>query len=182
MFIGKRTDRKSGVTGSIVPGCRTGDGGTGMSAFTLYQAFGRSDSSNWNLTVSAMGPPLQERRDESAVSGRLRYPCRRVESIVVTGGAGFIGSNFVRLALAETLDRVVVVDKLTYSGHRASLADLERNPRFAFIEADIADRAAMRAAMEAHRPRAVLNFAVDGRFGREVQDGARPKRTSTARS
>ena len=91
-----------------------------------------------------------------------------MESIVVTGGAGFIGSNFVRLALAETPDRVVVVDKLTYSGHRASLADLERNPRFAFIEADIADRAAMRAAMEAHRPRAVLNFAAETHVDRSI--------------
>ena len=91
-----------------------------------------------------------------------------MESIVVTGGAGFIGSNFVRLALAETPDRVVVVDKLTYSGHRASLADLERNPRFAFIEADIADRAAMRAAMEAHRPRAVLNLAAETHVDRSI--------------
>src|ERR1039457_1844745 len=168
MFIGKRTDRKSGVTGSIVPGCRTGDGGTGMSAFTLYQAFGRSDSSNWNLTVSAMGPPLPERRDDSAVSGRLRYPCRRVESIVVTGGAGFIGSTLVRLALAQTPDRVVVVDKLTYSGHRASLADVEKHPRFTFVEADIADRRAMRSVMATHRPRAVLNFAAETHVDRSI--------------
>ena len=91
-----------------------------------------------------------------------------MESIVVTGGAGFIGSNFVRLALAETSDRVVVVDKLTYSGHRASLADVEKNPRFSFIEADIADRDAMRAAMAAHRPRAVLNFAAETHVDRAI--------------
>jgi dTDP-glucose 4,6-dehydratase len=91
-----------------------------------------------------------------------------MESIVVTGGAGFIGSNFVRLALAETPDRVVVVDKLTYSGHRASLADVEKNPRFTFVEADIADRDAMRAAMAAHRPRAVLNFAAETHVDRSI--------------
>ncbi len=91
-----------------------------------------------------------------------------MESIVVTGGAGFIGSNFVRLALAETPDRIVVVDKLTYSGHRASLADVEKNPRFAFVEADIADRDAMRAAMAAHRPRAVLNFAAETHVDRSI--------------
>src|SRR5512141_3483346 len=155
--IGKRTERKSGVTGSIVPGCRTGDGATGMSAFTLYQAFGSLDSSSRNRPVSFMRTSRVERRDDSAVAARVRYPCRRMESIVVTGGAGFIGSNFVRLALAETPDRVVVVDKLTYSGHRASLADVEKNPRFAFVEADIADAAAVKAVFEAYRPRAVLN-------------------------
>ncbi len=88
--------------------------------------------------------------------------------MLVTGGAGFIGSNFVRLALAETPDRVVVVDKLTYSGHRASLADVEKNPRFAFIEADIADAAAMKGVFGAHRPRAVLNFAAETHVDRSI--------------
>jgi dTDP-glucose 4,6-dehydratase len=91
-----------------------------------------------------------------------------MDSIVVTGGAGFIGSNFVRLALRESPGRVVVVDKLTYSGHRASLADCEKDPRFAFVEADIADKAAMRAVMAAHRPRAILNFAAETHVDRSI--------------
>ncbi|HEX7616214.1 MAG TPA: dTDP-glucose 4,6-dehydratase [Thermoanaerobaculia bacterium] len=91
-----------------------------------------------------------------------------MDSLLVTGGAGFIGSNFVRLALAETSDRVVVVDKLTYSGHRASLADCTGDPRFAFVEADIADAAAMKAVFEAHRPRAVLNFAAETHVDRSI--------------
>ena len=91
-----------------------------------------------------------------------------MDSIVVTGGAGFIGSNFVRLALRETSGRVVVVDKLTYSGHRASLADCERDSRFAFVEADIADAAAMKAVFQAHRPRAVLNFAAETHVDRSI--------------
>jgi len=91
-----------------------------------------------------------------------------MESIVVTGGAGFIGSNFVRLALADTPDRVVVVDKLTYSGHRASLRDVEKNPRFTFVEADIADKDAMRAVMVTHRPRAILNFAAETHVDRSI--------------
>jgi dTDP-glucose 4,6-dehydratase len=91
-----------------------------------------------------------------------------MESIVVTGGAGFIGSNFVRLALADTPDRVVVVDKLTYSGHRASLRDAEKNPRFTFVEADIADKDAMRAVMATHRPRALLNFAAETHVDRSI--------------
>lgn len=93
-----------------------------------------------------------------------------MESIVVTGGAGFIGSNFVRLALRETPDRVVVVDKLTYSGHRASLRDEEKNPRFTFVEADIADKDAMRAVMATHRPRALLNFAAETHVDRSIDD------------
>ena len=91
-----------------------------------------------------------------------------MESLIVTGGAGFIGSNFVRLALAETSDRVVVVDKLTYSGHRASLAQCEANPRFAFVKADIADAAAMRSVFQTHRPRAVLNFAAETHVDRSI--------------
>ena len=91
-----------------------------------------------------------------------------MDSILVTGGAGFIGSNFVLLALKETPGRVVVVDKLTYSGHRASLAECESDARFAFVEADIADAAAMRAAFETHRPRAVLNFAAETHVDRSI--------------
>jgi dTDP-glucose 4,6-dehydratase len=107
------------------------------------------------------------RRDDEAQSSRLRYP-PPVDSIVVTGGAGFIGSNLVRLALAEMPDHMVVVDKLTYSGHRASLADVEKHPRFTFVEADIADRAAMREVFATHRPRAVLNFAAETHVDRSI--------------
>ena len=91
-----------------------------------------------------------------------------MDTIVVTGGAGFIGSNFVRLALADTPDRVVVVDKLTYSGHRASLQDVEKDPRFTFVEADIADKDAMRAVLANFRPRAILNFAAETHVDRSI--------------
>ena len=87
---------------------------------------------------------------------------------VVTGGAGFIGSATVRHLIEATPHRVVVVDKLTYSGHRASLADVEEHPRFAFVEADIDDREAMRSVMSTHRPRAVLNFAAETHVDRSI--------------
>lgn len=60
---------------------------------------------------------------------------------IVTGGAGFIGSNFVRHALAHSDARIVIFDKLTYAGHLASLADVSDDPRFHFVQADIADAA-----------------------------------------
>ncbi len=56
-----------------------------------------------------------------------------MRTVIVTGGAGFIGCNYVRLALGETQDRVVVLDKLTYAGNLESLKEAEGHPRFAFV-------------------------------------------------
>jgi dTDP-glucose 4,6-dehydratase len=91
-----------------------------------------------------------------------------VSTWIVTGGAGFIGSNFVRLALARTDARIVVVDKLTYAGNLQSLRDVATNPRFAFEQADIADRTAMDAIFAKHRPSAVLNFAAESHVDRSI--------------
>jgi dTDP-glucose 4,6-dehydratase len=87
---------------------------------------------------------------------------------IVTGGAGFIGSNFVRLALARADARVVVVDKLTYAGNLQSLRDVASHPRFAFERADIADRAAMDAIFARYAPSAVLNFAAESHVDRSI--------------
>jgi dTDP-glucose 4,6-dehydratase len=95
-----------------------------------------------------------------------------MDTMVVTGGAGFIGSNFVRLALARPEWRVVVVDKLTYAGHLASLTDVAENPRFLFVQADIADREAAEAVCRTHQPRWVVNFAAETHVDRSI-DGPR---------
>jgi dTDP-glucose 4,6-dehydratase len=95
-----------------------------------------------------------------------------METWIVTGGAGFIGSNFVRLALARTDARIVVVDALTYAGNLLSLADMASHPRFEFVQADIADRAAMEQLVESRRPRAILNFAAETHVDRSI-DGPR---------
>jgi dTDP-glucose 4,6-dehydratase len=92
-----------------------------------------------------------------------------MDTMIVTGGAGFIGSNFARLALARTRGRVVVVDKLTYAGHRASVADMASDPRFTFIQADIADRAAVGALFREHRPQAIVNFAAETHVDRSIE-------------
>ena len=91
-----------------------------------------------------------------------------MERWVVTGGAGFIGSNFVRLALASREARIVVVDKLTYAGNLESLADVADDPRFEFVRADIADRGAMEELFRAHRPSCVLNFAAETHVDRSI--------------
>jgi dTDP-glucose 4,6-dehydratase len=97
---------------------------------------------------------------------------------VVTGGAGFIGSNFVRLALAQTDAKIVVVDLLTYAGHLESLADVSDDPRFAFEQADIADGAAVERIYRKHRPDAVLNFAAETHVDRSIDGPAAFIRTN----
>ncbi len=95
-----------------------------------------------------------------------------MQTLLVTGGAGFIGSNFVRLALARTDARVVVFDALTYAGSLESLRDVAAHPRFVFVHADITDRAAVDGAFREHRPTAVLNFAAETHVDRSI-DGPR---------
>src|SRR5258708_24975630 len=82
-------------------------------------------------------------------------------ALIVTGGAGFIGVNFVRHALAHTEDRIVVLDKLTYAGNLESLAEVSGHPRFAFEQSDIAERLAVRAAFRAQLPSALVNFTAE---------------------
>src|SRR5258708_16246931 len=99
-------------------------------------------------------------------------------TLIVTGGAGFIGVNFVRHALAHTEDRIVVLDKLTYAGNLESLAEVSGHPRFAFEQADIAERSAVRAAFRAQRPSALLNFAAETHVDRSIDDAAAFIRTN----
>ena len=87
---------------------------------------------------------------------------------LVTGGAGFIGSNFVRAALESTVARIVVVDKLTYAGRLQSLASIAQNPRYSFVKADIADRAAVSAIFREYRPTAVVNLAAESHVDRSI--------------
>ena len=95
------------------------------------------------------------------------------ESILITGGAGFIGSNFVRYVLDHTGHDVVVVDKLTYAGSLDNLEGLSGDPRFTFHHADIADREAMARVFAVHEPAAVMNLAAETHVDRSI-DGPRP--------
>ena len=93
-------------------------------------------------------------------------------TLLVTGGAGFIGSAVVREVLAASAWRVVNVDKLTYSGNPASLTDVADSPRYHFIQADIADAAAMRAAFEIFEPDAVMHLAAESHVDRSIDSPA----------
>ena len=95
-----------------------------------------------------------------------------MKTILVTGVAGFIGTNFVRLALEETKNRVVVADKLTYAGSLLGLRDLEGNPRFVFVRADIADGLALEAIFREQRPSAVVYLAAETHVDRSIDDPA----------
>lgn len=92
--------------------------------------------------------------------------------LLVTGGAGFIGSAFVRRRLATTDDTVVVLDKLTYAGNRANLADVETDPalapRYEYVHGDIADASAVAPLVDAAD--AVLNFAAESHVDRSILD------------
>jgi len=91
-------------------------------------------------------------------------------TIIVTGGAGFIGTNFVRYALDHTDDRIVVIDKLTYAGNLCSVEDLERNARFTFFNGDIADRDAIEAMFKEYGPNCLVNFAAETHVDRSIDN------------
>jgi dTDP-glucose 4,6-dehydratase len=91
-----------------------------------------------------------------------------VGTLLITGGAGFIGSNLVHHALAHTGDRLVVVDKLTYAGSLLNLEGPLKDPRVTFVRADIADRVAMTRVFEETRPDAVLNLAAETHVDRSI--------------
>ncbi|MEY3251535.1 MAG: hypothetical protein RL227_508 [Pseudomonadota bacterium] len=89
-------------------------------------------------------------------------------TILVTGGAGFIGSNFVLDWLAQCDEPVVNLDALTYAGNRENLASLEGDARHVFVRGDIGDRALLERLLAAHRPRALLHFAAESHVDRSI--------------
>src|SRR5215831_9268665 len=92
--------------------------------------------------------------------------------ILVTGGAGFIGANFVLDWLGATDEPVVNLDKLTYAGNLANLASLKGDVRHIFAQGDIGDRALVEQLLAQHRPRAIVNFAAESHVDRSIHGPA----------
>ncbi len=88
--------------------------------------------------------------------------------ILVTGGAGFIGSNFIRDWMGAEQEPVLNLDKLTYAGNPLSLADLAGDARYRFVKGDIGDRALVGKLLAEHRPRAIVNFAAESHVDRSI--------------
>jgi len=88
---------------------------------------------------------------------------------LVTGGAGFIGSNFIRYIVQQADVQVVNLDKLTYAGNLESLADLSEHPRYSFIQGDIADQTLVKGLLHLYRPQAVVNFAAESHVDRSIE-------------
>jgi dTDP-glucose 4,6-dehydratase len=86
--------------------------------------------------------------------------------LLITGGAGFIGSNYVHWVLGNTDDSVTVYDALTYAGNLANLRGVDDDPRFAFVKGDICDRMALEEAMAGHD--AVVHFAAESHVDRSI--------------
>ena len=95
-----------------------------------------------------------------------------MSSILVTGGAGFIGGEFVRQWISEESGTVINLDKLTYAGNLDSLESVTGNPRHIFVHGDIGDSDCIRSLLAQHRPSAVINFAAESHVDRSIDGPA----------
>lgn len=102
-----------------------------------------------------------------------------MKNLLITGGAGFIGSNFVRHMLAKYPDyRLIVFDKLTYAGRLENLQDMMKDPRLTFVRGDIADRAAVEQVVRERRIDTIVNFAAETHVDRSILDPDSAHRTN----
>jgi dTDP-glucose 4,6-dehydratase len=92
--------------------------------------------------------------------------------LLVTGGAGFIGSNFVLSTVAQTGETIVNLDKLTYAGHLRNLDALRADSRHVFVRGDICDRALVAELLARHKPRAIVHFAAESHVDRSISGPA----------
>ena len=89
-------------------------------------------------------------------------------TILITGGAGFIGSNFVLDWLAQSEETVINLDKLTYAGNLQNLASLANNAAHVFVQGDFGDTGLVNRLLQEHQPRAILNFAAESHVDRSI--------------
>jgi len=114
------------------------------------------------------------RWDDGEVDRSIRrapHGYNRMTTLLVTGGAGFIGGNFVRQAVADGV-HIVNLDALTYAGNLDTLAALDDDPNHAFVHGDIGDRALVSRLLAEHRPDAIVNFAAESHVDRSIDGPA----------
>src|SRR5258708_6291427 len=92
----------------------------------------------------------------------------QADTILVTGGAGFIGSNFILQWIATETSSVINLDKLTYAGNPANLASVSSNRRYKFLQGDICDRELIAELLITHKPRAIVHFAAESHVDRSI--------------
>ena len=90
------------------------------------------------------------------------------QTLIVTGGAGFIGSNLIHFLLANTKAKIINLDKLTYAGNLSSLEKAKSNPNYIFEKADICDSVAMTRILEIYKPNAILHLAAESHVDRSI--------------
>ena len=90
------------------------------------------------------------------------------KTILVTGGAGFIGSNFILQWIEQEATPVVNLDKLTYAGNPRNLLSVASDPRYCFAQGDVCDRELLRGLLQLHQPRAIVHFAAESHVDRSI--------------
>lgn len=93
-------------------------------------------------------------------------------TILVTGGAGFIGSNFILEWISKSDETIINLDKLTYAGNLENLASVAKHPNYIFIEGDIGDTSAINKILDQYKPRGILNFAAESHVDRSIHGPA----------
>ena len=101
------------------------------------------------------------------------------QTIMVTGGAGFIGANFVRWLLKQSEANLIIIDKLTYAGHILNIEDVLSNDRVTFLRGDIGDGEAMKRTLTEYNPWAIINFAAESHVDRSIDSPAPFLETNT---
>lgn len=127
--------------------------------------------------MAEFGDTTQAPSSEAGLSPDLKREIPM--AIIVTGGAGFIGSAVVRQYIQETATTVVNLDKLTYAGNLDSLAPVSHDPRYEFEQVDVCDADAVRAVIERYRPQAIMHLAAESHVDRSIDGPDAFIRTNT---